>query len=80
MRRVLPTLVVLLALVTIPAHPARADDAELVTVTTRSAVATWVTADPADTTVCWGQSVMSLKCHTEERSTRSGAHSLRAPS
>src|SRR4051794_15203408 len=67
MRRVLPTLVVLLS---IGAGPARADDAELITVTSRNAVATWVTADPADTTVCWGQSITSLNCHTEEKSTR----------
>src|SRR3954454_18499120 len=67
MRRVLPTIVVLLAL---GAGPARADDAELVTVTTRGAVATWVTSAPADTTVCWGPEATALKCRTEERSTR----------
>ena len=67
MRRVPPTLLVLLAM---GAGTARADDAELITVTTRSAVATWVTADPADTTVCWGTSLTSLACHTQEKSTR----------
>src|SRR3954452_12971992 len=67
MRRVLPTLVVLLAL---GAGPARADDAELITVTKDRAVATWVTSEPADTTVCWGRDATALKCRTEEKSTR----------
>src|SRR3954468_1386865 len=70
MRRVAPTLLVLLAL---GAAPARADDAELVTVTTDSAVATWVTSAPTDTTVCWGPAPLAtplaLECRTEEHAT-----------
>src|SRR3954469_855539 len=66
MRRVAPTLLVLLAL---GAAPARADDAELVTVTTDSAVATWGTSAPTDTTVCWGATPLALQCRTEEHAT-----------
>jgi 3',5'-cyclic-AMP phosphodiesterase len=55
--------------VLLPAAVARADDAELVTVTPDSAVATWDTASPSDTTVCWGRQSPGEHCRTEESST-----------
>ena len=48
------------------AAPARADNPELVTVTADSAIATWTTAAPADTTVCWGRKAAGENCRTEE--------------
>jgi 3',5'-cyclic-AMP phosphodiesterase len=48
------------------AAPARADNAELITVTTDSAMATWDTTAPADTTVCWGKASAEESCRTEE--------------
>ena len=47
---------------------ARAGNAELVTVTTHGAAATWVTSQPADTTVCWGRASVAERCRTEEAS------------
>jgi 3',5'-cyclic-AMP phosphodiesterase len=66
MRRILPAVLVLLAF---GAPAAWAHDAELITVTTHSATATWVTDTPSDTTVCWGTAPTDLRCRTEERST-----------
>jgi 3',5'-cyclic-AMP phosphodiesterase len=51
------------------AAPAQADNPELITVTTTSATATWVTSAPADTTVCWGPSSQKKTCRTEETAT-----------
>jgi hypothetical protein len=52
--------------VMLAAAPARADNAELITVTTDTAVATWDTATPSDTTVCWGRASATERCRTEE--------------
>jgi 3',5'-cyclic-AMP phosphodiesterase len=64
--RLLPLVGALLAVGSAPAH---ADNAELITVTTNSAVATWVTSSPADTTVCWGRQSSSENCRTQETAT-----------
>ncbi len=58
-----PLVGVALALV---AAPAQADNAELITVTPTSAMATWVTATPSDTTVCWGHRSAAERCSTQE--------------
>src|SRR4051812_4023373 len=67
LRRACP--VIMLAVVALAAPPARADNAELVTVTPDSAVATWTTATPSDTTVCWGRQSAGERCSTEESGT-----------
>jgi hypothetical protein len=63
LRRALAAVAAALALCA-PA-PAAAESPELVTVTLDSAVATWVTAQPADSTVC-----IEGRCDTQERGVR----------
>ena len=55
------------AFVVVAPAAARASDAELITVTKNSAIATWVTSAPSDTTVCWGRTSPTATCRTEEK-------------
>jgi hypothetical protein len=56
-----------LLLAGVVAAPARADDPELITVTTTRAIATWDTAAPADTTICWGRRAPDEHCAVQEQ-------------
>ncbi|MEA2167393.1 MAG: 3,5-cyclic-AMP phosphodiesterase [Solirubrobacteraceae bacterium] len=54
------------ALVLAFAPVASASSGELVTVTTDSAVATWMTASPGDSTACWSAAGVPQQCVTQE--------------